>query len=190
LTQIAHAQRYTALNCPGETVAVNTNFYIAASAGATGFGKVWVGAIDGSSLTMGVEGAYFFMEKLGAGLVYNTSRCDVDIKNEGAIGKDIVSFIGPAVYGRYGLIRSFIFTGCAGVGMLNWTFSRYIGSTYDYGVYTSSIGGYVALGGCYLITQNLGAGVKIQTTLGSLKNQHYERNPTALGCTFYASFYF
>ena len=190
LSQMVSSQRYTALNCPGETVADQTRVYAAVSAGASGFGKVWTGSIEGYSLTLGVEGAYFFKKYLGAGLIYHTSRCDIEIKDVGVIGKDIISFLGPAIYGRYGLRRSFIFTGSAGVGMLNWAFSRYIGNNYEYGVYTSTVGGFVSLGGCYLITQNLGAGVRVQSTIGSIKNKYFERNPTALGCTLNLNFYF
>ena len=154
----------------------------AVSAGASGYGTVWTGDSEGYPLVLRVEASYFFMENFGAGLIFNSSRCDIAIKEIGVIGKDIVNFLGPALYGRIGFNR-FIFTASAGVGMLNWSFSRYLYHNYDYGIYTSSIGGFISAGGSYMLARNWGVALNIQSSAGSIKKMQYERNPTALGFT-------
>ena len=166
-------------------------FYAALSAGTSGFGTVWVGKADGNIFVMRVEAAYFFKEWLGAGLIYNTSRCDIEIKDVGVIGKEIVNFFGASVYGRYGLnLNRIILNASVGVGMLNWTFTRYLNYDYDYGIYTASIGGFISAGGNYMITHNLGVGLNLQSTLGSMKNSGFVRKPTALGCTIGVNYSF
>jgi len=166
-----------------------TKFYAALFAGVSSFGTVWVGSIEGYPLTTGAEAAYYFMDFLGAGLVYNTARCDIEIKDRGVIGKEIITFFGPSVNGRYGL-RRFVFTGSAAAGSLNWMFCNYIDSNYEYGIYASSIAGFLSAGCSYMITEHLGVGLKIQSTIGSLKNRNFERNPTALGYTMNFNFSF
>ena len=167
----------------------HTQFYVAASAGVSGFGNVWVGSAEGNLFVMRIDAAYFFNEWLGTGLIYNSSRCDIEIKDVGVIGKEIISFVGPAIYGRYWL-NSIILTASAGVGMLNWTYSRYLNHDYDYGIYTTSVGGFISAGGIYMLNHNLGVGLNLQSTIGSMKNNEFKRNPTALGCTIGINFNF
>jgi hypothetical protein len=179
-----------------------SRFYVGVSAGASGFGTIGLDYPKGVSQVYGVEAAYFFNKKLGLGLKFNYSRRntdtpDTDTQYAYLIRKDKVGFLGPAVYGRFDS-NSFIFIVCAGFGWLHWQYRELMDYSY-YHAYKhayngSSIGGFISVGGNYMLTRNLGVGLNIQSTVGSIKGKerHYGgyyyidtnvRNPTAIGCT-------
>jgi len=167
-----------------------TRYYAAVSAGVSGFGTTWVGKAEGYSLVLDAEAAYFFKKKWGAGLKLNASISELNIKDTGIIGKEIISFCGPAIYGRFGANR-FSFTAGAGVGMLNCTFIRdYYNNNYDYGAYKPAMGGFISAGVGYKLHRNVGVGLKIQSIAGSLKNMDYQRNPTGIESTIGIHFNF
>jgi len=160
-----------------------TQFYTAVSAGVSGFGTSWIGKAEGYSFVLDLEAAYFFKRNFGAGLKYNSSISELNIKDIGIIGKEIISFFGPAMYGRFGTNSVFFTTG-AGVGLLNCTFIRdYHNNDYDYGEYNSAIGGFISAGAGYKINRNFAIRLNIQSIIGSLKNMDYRRNPTGIEST-------
>jgi len=161
----------------------DTRYYVAVSAGVSGFGTSWIGEADGFPLVLDAEAAYFFKKNVGAGLKFNSSICEINIKDTGVIGREMISFWGPAIYGRFGANRIF-FTAGAGVGMLNCTFIRdYHNNNYDYGTYKPAASGFVSAGVGYMFNRNLGVGWKIQSIIGSMKNMDYRRNPTGIEST-------
>ena len=167
-----------------------TRVYAAVSAGVSGFGTIWIGEAEGYPLVLDAEGAYFFKKSFGAGLKFNSSICNVDIKDVGIIGREIISFFGPAAYLRFGSNRIF-FTAGAGVGMLNCTFIRdYYNYDYEYGTYALSAGGFVSAGVSYMLTRNMGVGLNIQSIIGTMKNMDYQRNPTGIESTIGINFNF
>jgi len=166
--------------------------YLAISAGASRFGTIWLGEAEGSSLVLGVDAAYFFKKGFGVGIKVTSSMCNVEIVNKGLSGIDVVNFLGPALYGRFGSNR-LAFIVSAGAGILTWSYDRRLG--YDYyskfdGIQTTiSPGGFISAGINCMITKKMGIGLNIQSTIGS-SNYDFERNPTAIGGTLGLNFRF
>jgi len=160
-----------------------TPFYVALSAGVSGFGSIWLGKAEGYPFLLDLEGAYYFKEMLGAGINVNTTISKIHVTDIGIVGRETLWFVCPAIYGRY-FYEKFVFKAGAGIGFLKGTFNRdYHNNDYDYGIYKLTVGGFVSLSANYMITKNFAAGLKIRTNIGKMDNEAYNRNPTALGYT-------
>jgi len=160
-----------------------TPFFMALSAGASGFGSIWFGKPEGNPFFLNLEGAYYFKKMLGAGININTSISNIHIKDIGLIGRETLWFVSPAINGRL-FYKKFVFKAGTGIGFLKGTFSRdYYNNDYDYGIYKLAVSGFVSVSASYMITERLGAGLKMQTNIGKMNNEAYTRNPTAIGYT-------
>jgi len=157
-------------------------FYIGIAAGVTPYGSISIGDTEGFAMALGVEVAYFFSKWLGVGLKFNTLSCNVDFDK--LTYSDMVTFFGPALYGRYDL-EKLSFTAGVGGGMLNWSITKQEKSGVSLNEETtSSAGGFVSVGGNYMLTQKIGIGLNVQSIFGSITNSDdVKRNPTGIGGT-------
>jgi len=169
------------------------NFYGAIAFGASAFGTYTNAEnINGSALIFGADLAYFFIPNLGAGLKLNVANCRVGFMGEGAISyNDQVSFVGPALYSKFGKDRIAFIVG-ASAGLLNWKMSDMIENNISYNDESySAIGGIISASISCMLTKHLGICLNVQTVLGTIKDQYdWERKPTGLGGTFGINFRF
>jgi len=164
-------------------------FYIAVSAGAGSFGKAFTVIEDGTAIHFGLDVAYFIIPQLAAGFKLNFMGSDVNY-NEYSTSisyYDMVTFYGPAVYGRFPA-KKFAFLGSLGLGGLNWSISDAVigGKKYDDESY-SSFGGFISVGVNYMFTKHVGIGTNFQSLLGSIDDERY---PAGLGVNFALCFRF
>jgi len=154
---------------------------VALWAGANTFGKISAGEKEtGGSFLLGADIAYFFNPNLGAGLKVNVADSDVNL-SEFFVYHDRVIFFGPALYGRLGKGKLSLAVS-AGVGGLNWQMSDLrIGNDTIEDESVTGIGGFLTAGVNFMLTEHLGLGLNLQSALGSLKTDNYERNPMSLG---------
>ena len=164
-------------------------FYAALSLGLSSFGQYSLGDINsGGAVVVGLDGAYFFKPYLGAGLKLNIELSNVtyfESKEEAFAYRDMLMFVGPAVFGKWEKDK-IVCIGTVGVGALNWRLAK----IKEYGVdsknneaYTS-IGGFISAGVSYMLTEQIGIGLNVQSTLGKITDKHdYERKPVKLGGT-------
>ena len=171
--------------------------YFTITAGKSAFGTVSYGEITkGGTFVLGVDGARFLNPYLGIGLKINLGFCEVDF------GKDyyynhythyydeVVLFVGPALYGRFGKGRVALTAG-AGCGML-WTWwNSWVYHVSDSYQRASSIGGMLSTGVNFMLSKNFGIDINVQSVFGTVKNtDSFERNPSGLGVTLGFNFRF
>jgi len=166
-------------------------FYAAAMAGASNFGTYEVGNVKiGGTLDVGADLAYFFTAGIGAGLKWNMAFCDVDF-GESIVYNETMTFIGPALYGRWGA-NKLAATLSAGGGLLSWKLSnmKFFNISQNDKTY-SSFGGFITAGVNYMVTQHIGVGLNIKSALGTLKDDSgYERKPAGIGASLGINFRF
>ena len=158
-------------------------FYLALSGGISSFGTAsFVTLNSGGPLALGADVAYFFTKWIGAGVKLNLSFCEIDF-DEDKIYNETVSFIGPALYGRFGSKR-IAFISDIGVGMLGWGVN-YSDDSPEFKSFTPSFGGYVSGGVNFMFTKNIGINLKVNSVIGYLSDDYdNERNPTSIGGAF------
>ena len=154
---------------------------LAVWSGVNTFGKISVGEVErGGAFVIGADVAYFFGQNIGAGVKFNIANSDVNL-DERFLYFDRVMFIGPAVYSRFGKGK-LSFAVNAGVGGLKWQLSDLsIDDVTKDDESATSIGAVLSAGVNFMITQHLGLGINLQSTLGTLKTSDYERNPMSIG---------
>ena len=166
-------------------------FYAGITAGSSAYGSVTLGDTKGFAMALGGDAAYFFNDWLGAGIKLNTMICDVDFDR--IKYHEMVMFLGPALYGHFGS-NKMVFTVGAGGGMLNWSITKQENSDVSLKLNeetSMSAGGFISAGINYMLTRNMGIGLNIQTTFGSVTNVDDEkRNPTGIGGTLGINFRF
>jgi len=158
------------------------DIYVALWSGARTFGKMSAGDVSaGGAFVLGTDVAYFFNPSLGAGLKVNIANCDVNFSDDYFYYRDRVMFFGPAVHGRWNKGKLSLNANLS-VGGLNWQLSnlRIDGASKD-GESVTGIGGILSAGVFYTVIQRLGVGLNVQSVLGSLKTDDYERKPTSIG---------
>ena len=172
----------------------NSPFYAAFAVGASSYGSYSLAKVNsGGAFLVGADVAYFFSPWLGAGLKLSMSSCEVDF-SESFTFKETVTFAGPALYGRWGN-ETVTFTAGAGAGMLKWKLSNLSDNTgvskeKDAASYTTA-GGILSAGVSYMLAQNLGVGLNVQSVLGSAKDKgDNERKPAGIGATLGINFRF
>ena len=166
-------------------------FYAAISAGAGSFGTVTTGNMFHSgALAFGADVAYFFNTWLGAGVKLNMANRNVNFGNEGT-WRDRVMFVGPGVYARWAKNR-IEFTAGASVGSLQWKMSNVkVNDVAASSQSASAAGAFLWTGVNYLLTQNIGIGLNVQSALGTVKNDNgLERNPAGAGVTLGVNYRF
>jgi len=156
-------------------------FIVAFLVGVNTYGKISVGDVEsGGAFVLGGDVAYFFKPFLGAGLKFFTSMCDINF-SDFFMGNDKLMFIGPALYSRFGN-GNLTYGVNVGVGGLIWNLSEVsINGNKSDDESATTIGSIVSAGLNYKITHNLGLGVNVQTLLGSIKTNNYERTPAPVG---------
>ena len=163
-------------------------FYAALSLGLSSFGQYSLGDINsGGAVVIGLDGAYFLKPYLGAGLKLNIELSNVayyESKEEAFAYRDMTMFIGPAAFGKWEKDK-IVCIGTVGIGALNWRLAK----IKEYGVdsknesYTS-IGGFISAGVSYMLTEQIGVGLNVQSTLGKITDKYdWERKPVKIGGT-------
>ena len=167
----------------------NLPFYAGITAGISQYGSINIGDTEGFALSLGCDISYFFKKRFGVGVKFNTMSCTVDFGEMSY--SDRVTFVGPAFYGRFGADR-LSFTAGAGAGMLIWNIADVRASGVSIWEETAvSAGGFVSLGGNYMLTRNFGVALNVQYSLGSITNDYdIKRNPAGTGCTMGINFRF
>jgi len=169
----------------------NPPFYAAIMAGASNFGTYEVGNVKiGGTFDVGADLAYFFTAGIGAGLKLNMAFCDVNF-GESIVYNETMTFIGPALYGRWGA-NKWAATLSAGGGLLSWKVANmeFFNISHNDKTY-SSFGGFITAGVNYIVTQHLGVGLNIKSALGTLKDDSgYERKPAGIGLGLVINFRF
>jgi len=158
-------------------------YYAALAAGASSFGSVSFGHVEGLVLSFGADLAYFFNPWLGAGIKLNTMSCNIDF-GEAFSYHDRVIFLGPALYGRFEKNKMTCIAS-AGAGGCIWMMNHQIsnGNTRD-NMSCTSPGGFLSAGVNYSLTQQFGIGLNVQSAVCSMKNAcGYERKPSGIGGT-------
>ena len=168
-------------------------FYISATAGAGRFGSYSRSEIkSGGVAIFGTDVAYFINMYLAAGVKLNVAICDVNISGTDKFAyRDRVTFVGPALYGRLGKGKLALTCG-AGVGALNWYLSNWTeaGAKKNNGSYTTA-GGFISAGANFMFTRHVGAGLNVQSVIGSFSDKYeWERKPADVGLAFGLNFRF
>ena len=158
--------------------------FLAFTAEAGAFGSISLGEIkSGIAGGFGADAAYFFNQRIGAGLKLNTGICEVDFGD--AIYNEVITFLGPALYGRFGNERIAFAAGTA-VGLLLWKWNFRNEQKTD-----TSVGVIISGGINFMITQNFGIGMNLQSIIGSVENANgEERKPAGIGATMGFNFRF
>ena len=163
-----------------------SRFYVALSGGAGSYGTYSIGEIkSGGTAVLGIDVAYFFNRNIGAGLKLNREFCDIDTGSSIA-NNETMTFFGPALYLRWGKDKLALTAG-AGIGILGWqcTISN-LETSID-----ASVGAFLSAGANYMLTQNFGIGLNVQSVFGSLNDQYgNKRNPAGIGATLGFNFRF
>jgi len=191
---VAHRYNYKPLSASNRKTGASADkyppLYIALSSGASTFGKISTGNAErGGTLALGADVGWFFNPKIGAGLKLIVADCNINFDNV-FLCHDRVMFYGPALYIRLGKGKLALAAN-AGVGGLSWTMSdvRIEGVSKD-NASATGMGGFVSAGVNYMATRNIGLGINVQSLLGSIKSDDYERNPTSVGGVFNINFRF
>ena len=173
-----------------ESLSRTRGLNIAVSSGVNTFGTISVGDIDkGGAFVIGTDVAYFFNSYLGAGLKLNVSTCDIKL-SEYFLSSDRLMFIGPALYGRFEKGK-LVFGANVSVGGLNWNLSEVrIGDVSFEEESATSVSVFLSAGVHYMITRTFSFGVNVQSLLGSIKTDNYERTPAPLGVAFEVNYRF
>ena len=162
-------------------------FYASISAGKSAFGSLsYYNITNGGPFVLGADVAYFFKNWIGAGIKMNLSFSKVYIDNE-FLFDETITFIGPALYGRFGN-KKLAFVSDIGIGTVKWkTFSD---NTLD-GIASTVAGGYLSAGINYILFGNFGVCLKLQTIISSNSdNEDYERKPAGIGGALGVNFKF
>jgi hypothetical protein len=156
-------------------------YYAALMAGMSSFGSVSFGNVDGYVLSIGADVAYFLNPWLGAGIKLNTMSCQIDF-GETFSYRDMVIFLGPALHGRLGISKISCMVS-AGAGGCIWMMRRQISNnTSRDNVSCAAPGGILSAGVNYCLTQQIGVGLNVQSTISTLKNSSgYERKTKGIG---------
>ena len=163
---------------------VSSEFNVAFFTGVNNFGTISVGEdISGGAFVVGGDVIYFFKPYLGAGLKFKTSVCDINF-SDFFKASDRIMFIGPALYSSFGN-GNLTFGLNASVGGLIWKLSDVnINGDKSDDESVTTLGGILSVGLNYMVTQTFGLGVNVQSVLGSIKTDNYERTPAPIGVAF------
>jgi len=158
-------------------------YFTALTVGASPFGSVSFGDVEGLMLAFGADMAYFFNPWLGAGIKLNTMSCHIDF-GEAFSYRDRVIFLGPALYGRFDISKMTCIAS-AGAGGCIWMMNHQISNNNSRdNISCTSPGGFLSAGVIYSLTEQFGIGLNIQSAISSMKNAcDYERKPAGIGGT-------
>jgi hypothetical protein len=160
-------------------------FYAALGVGVASYGSVKsellsLGDVSGMPVHFSVDGAYFFSRQWGAGLKINVSAGNVAF-GDALSYSDRTIFWGPVLHGRWGK-NNIAFTANAGVGGLTWKMTDVKYTPLDIkDISKTSVGGYLAAGVEYMFGQHFGMSLQVQSFIGSVKTDFFERNATRFG---------
>ena len=168
---------------------VSSPFYAALAVGASTFGAYSVGDLQkGSPIVIGADMAYFFRPKMAVGIKANVASCKAEFIGPTQYKFDeLMIFVGPVLYGRWGN-DDIAFTTGAGIGALIWSMNNMETAGSVTSAMTDetnvTVGAYLSAGVNYMITEKFGIVFNAQTTIGSLTDSDGSvRKPMGIGAT-------
>ena len=178
------------LTSPESGAASKKPFFVSVGSGASTFGSLSTGDAErGGATVICADAAYFFGAHFGAGLKLNVSSCRVNFSDM-FLCNDRVVFCGPALFSSFGKKR-LAFAANAGVGVLNWNLSdvRIDDVSID-NKSATSVGAMLSAGVNYKLTPHIGLGARLQSVIGSMRADNYERNTSSVGFVLGLNFRF